>query len=65
METGIYDIKTALVGNRFGHRGLVNRMDDMEKKVEHHDRKLLVWGSILVASGTVATFFKDFFIRNK
>lgn len=65
METGIYDIKTALVGSKFGQKGLVSRVDAVESRVEHHDRKLLVWGSILVAAGTVATFFKDYFIRTK
>lgn len=60
IEDGLADIKIALVGNpKFGHRGLVNRVDTMESKVEHHDRKLLVWGSIITAAVTVATFLKE------
>lgn len=64
METGIYDIKTALIGNKFGHKGLVTRMDDVEIKTEKHDRKLLVWGSILTAAGTALVFLKDILHSN-
>ena len=60
METGIYDIKVALVGNELGHKGLIPRLEKVEVQTEQHDRKLLVWGGILSAAGVVLIYIKDF-----
>ena len=57
---GIARVERALVGEpSLGNRGLVHRVDLVEDKVEKHDRKLLVWGSLIAAIGTAASFAKD------
>jgi len=65
MESGIYDIKIALVGNEFGHKGLIPRLEKLESQTEQHDRKLLVWGSILSAAGLVLVYLKDYITSHK
>ena len=66
IEEHIGEIKTALVGNpKLGHRGLVSRVEHIEGKVENHDRKLVVWGSIVTAGLVAASFFKDAILGRK
>lgn len=58
-------IKHALTGNNLGQRGVFPRLDEVERKVELHDRKLLVWGSIIAAVLTALTFLKDLLFHSK
>lgn len=61
---GIARVERALVGEpTLGNRGLVHRVDAVEEKVEKHDRKLLVWGSLVATVATAAGLAKDVFIR--
>ena len=54
------DIRTALLGNpALGHRGLVERVERVEVTVDRHDRKLLVWGSIIAAATVSVGLIKD------
>lgn len=56
------EIKTALIGNpALGHQGLVTRVERIEERVEKHDRKLLVWGSLVAAAAVAIEFLKDIF----
>lgn len=55
----VAEIKTVLLGNKYGMKGAMERLDTVEQKTEIHDRKLLVWGSILAAAGTALVFIKD------
>lgn len=60
IAEAVHEIRNALVGNpRLGHRGLFHRVEVVEDRVEKHDRKLLVWGSVLTAAGVTLTFVKD------
>jgi len=60
IETAVYEIRSALVGNpKLGHKGIVHRLDAVEVKAEASDRKLLVWGGIAAAAGTALSFAKD------
>jgi len=61
----IADIKVAIMGDEYGNTGLIPRVASVEKQLDQHDRKLLVWGSILSAAGTVMVFLKDFVQSNK
>jgi len=59
MEIKLNEIHSALVGNKaLGHRGLVDRVEHIEKKVENHDRKLIAWGGITVGAMAVFEAFK-------
>ena len=60
IEHNVADIKLALIGNpELGHRGLVQRIDDTEKKVEAHDRKLFLWGGIMTFAVALVTLLKE------
>lgn len=59
IEETVRDIKTALVGNKLGVKGIVPRLDDVERAVDSHDRKLLVWGSGFTALWLAIVAFKD------
>lgn len=65
MEIGIYDIKTALIGSKFGNKGLIFRLGEVEVKLEGHDRKLLVWGSVMTAIGAVLIFIRELYVAVK
>lgn len=61
MHGGMSELKGALVGNdALGHKGLVGRMERVEKAVDGHDKKLLTWGGII--TGAMAAFE---FLRHK
>lgn len=53
------EIKTALIGNNLGTPGIIPRLAAVEAQGSAHDRKLLVWGSILSAAGVALVFIKD------
>ena len=64
IQSRVDEVHTALVGNpTLGHRGLVERVDAVEKTAERHDRKLLVWGAILTAAGSVVGVVAQLFIK--
>ena len=47
METNISDIRLALVGDkRMGHRGVIMRVDDLEKKIARQEVKIITWSGI-------------------
>ena len=53
-------ITSALVGNKaLGHKGLVERVDDAEKAIANHDRKLITWTGGFVAIAGTFGFVKD------
>lgn len=61
---GIARVERALVGEpTLGNRGLVHRVDTVEEKVEKHDRKLLVWGSLVATIATAVGLAKDIFMK--
>ena len=58
------DIRSALLGNpTLGHRGLVERVERVEITVDRHDRKLLVWGSIIAAATVSVGLIRDLLTR--
>jgi hypothetical protein len=64
IRSDIREIKTALVGNRLGQKGIIPRLETVEATVEKHDRKLFLWGSILTVVGIVAAFIRDLLFRS-
>ncbi len=58
-------IKHALTGNNLGQRGVFPRLDEVERKVELHDRKLALWGALAVIAGTVLSLIKDLIFSHK
>lgn len=52
------DIRTALLGNKeFRQKGLVERTDELEVKVEKHDRKLWLAGLVITLVLAVGEHF--------
>jgi hypothetical protein len=42
-----------------GHRGLAQRVEHIEQRVDSHDRKLLQWGAVFAVIGVgVSWLFK-------
>lgn len=70
MGTQVAEIKTALVGDTFGNRGLVGRFDDGERDraelrrvVDGHDRKLWAAGLTLSTAWGIIVIFKEKIFR--
>lgn len=59
MRGDTKEIKVALLGNKY-QTGLIPRVDKLEVETAAHGKKLLVWGAIMSAAGTVIVFLKDF-----
>lgn len=61
----VHEVRDSIMGNpSMGNKGLASRLEVVEDKTEKHDRKLLVWGSVLIAAGISAQFLKDFVLRH-
>lgn len=59
FEHKLNDIHRALVGDpQLGHKGIVDRLANVETHVERHNRKLLVWGGTVAGGLAVLEFFK-------
>jgi len=54
MESKLDEIHNALVGDKFGNRGFMGRLDIVERAIENHNQKFLTWGGVVV--GAVAVF---------
>jgi hypothetical protein len=65
VETVVKSIHISMTGDLMGNKGVIPRVDTLEDKVEKHDRKLLVWGSMIVAAGAAAEFLKDLIFHPK
>ena len=56
-------IEKALVGDpQMGNKGLVQRLNSVEKDVHAIDRKLIMWGSIATGAAMVLTETKRRFL---
>jgi hypothetical protein len=48
LENSINRIELALVGNPpMGQKGIVQRLEALEDRVEKHDKKLILWGGVI------------------
>jgi hypothetical protein len=55
----IQEIKTALIGNELGTPGLFPRVENVERTVQIHERRFLIWGTALTVIGVVLSTAKD------
>lgn len=54
LSDGVRRIETGLFGDAdLKVRGLATKVDDLETKVEAHDRKLFLWSTVAAASGAI------------
>lgn len=57
IEASISKIEVALVGNPpMGQKGIVQRLETLETRVEKHDKKLILWGGIVTGAIFIAQF---------
>lgn len=60
LRKQVGEIHNALVGSAYAPRGLIKRLADIEEQVEAHDRKLVLWSSLIAAFGVAIVWLKDF-----
>ena len=59
IRESLHRIEKAIVGDpQMGHKGLAQRVTDVEVKADTSDRKLLVWGGIATGVSVVITHLK-------
>lgn len=59
IRESLHRIEKAIIGDPdMGHKGIAARVDDIEKKVEAHGRKLLLWSGIVAGASVILTHFK-------
>ena len=60
LRKQVSEIHNALVGSAYAPRGLIKRLADIEDQVEAHDRKLVLWSSLIAFFGVAVVWVKDF-----
>jgi len=59
IRESLVRIEKAIVGDpAVGHKGLAQRVTDVEVKADAADRKLLMWGGIATGASVVITHLK-------
>ncbi len=59
IRDSLHRIETAIVGDPgMGHKGLAQRMTDVEAKTDASARKLILWTGIATGASVVVTHFK-------
>lgn len=57
LHSSVQRIEKAIVGDPdIGHRGIIERIDQMEERINSHERKLLRWGSGFVGVGVFVSY---------
>jgi len=59
METKIDQIHNALVGDNFGNKGIIGRLDIVERAIDNHNQKFLAWGGMVIGAVAILEFFKS------
>lgn len=61
LQGSVDRIEKAIIGDEeMGHRGLAQRVEHIEKRVDGHDKKLLQWGAIFSCIGVAVSWFLKF-----
>lgn len=58
IEGKLDQIHHALVGDHFGNKGIVGRLEIVERAIDNHNQKLLTWGGVVIGAVAVLEFFK-------
>jgi hypothetical protein len=57
LQGSVDRIEKAIIGDEdMGHRGLAQRVEHIEKRVDSHDRRLLQWGAAFATVGVAASW---------
>ncbi len=57
LQSSVDRIEKAIVGDpQMGHRGLAQRVEHIEQRVDSHDKKLLQWGAVFAVIGVGASW---------
>jgi hypothetical protein len=64
IKETLHRIEKAIVGDReMGQRGIVVRLDELEKHIAEHDKKMVLWGGIITGCVFALTHLKDKFFK--
>ena len=59
IRESLHRIEKALIGDpEMGHKGIAARVDAIEKTVEAHGKKLLLWSGIVAGASVLITHWK-------
>lgn len=63
LQSSVDRIEKAIIGDEdMGHRGLAQRVEHIEKRVDTHDKKLLQWGAAFAAVGVFVSWLLKFLL---
>jgi len=65
VRDALYRIELSLSGDaKMGHRGIVARLECVEKAQAEHAKRFLVWGSMFTGAAMILTHFKSAIFKN-
>ena len=56
IRSGIQSLQIAMIGDRFGNKGLIKRVEDLETAEQSTTKKLILWGGIATGAGSAIGF---------
>ena len=54
------NLSSAMLGDRYGNPGLVNRVQQVEEKAERHEKRFIVWTAYIMCTGALFGFIAKF-----
>jgi len=64
IKEALHRIEQAIVGDeKMGQRGIVQRLTDLERKIEAHDKKLILWGGIVTGAVFGLTHLREVMLK--
>lgn len=59
VKDALHRIEKAIVGDsEMGHKGIADRLNDVEAKTDAMDKKLIRWGGVLLGASVVIEHLK-------
>lgn len=59
IRSGIQSLQTAMIGDRFGNKGLVRRVEDLEGAEQSTTKKLILWGGMVTGVTFALSYLKS------
>lgn len=63
IRSGIQSLQTAMIGDRFGNKGLVRRVEELETQEAATAKKLVLWGGIVTGISFALQNLRSYFSK--